>query len=176
MCRGLLCAVPLRTNGQLEQALPELRGALHRCSLVRGQMFFLTSNLRYVLLVLEGVLLLRVVVVAYSRKGHQQRSVPVSVLIMCCAAGEMETATKACHALSCHDAPYPRDAAVTKRTVSTSFRTIRLSRRWHARDTERRVAGVGVLTLRALGLISWGRKEGAVRNPRALSSCSCSSS
>ncbi|CAM9606481.1 unnamed protein product [Scytosiphon promiscuus] len=33
------------THVRLEQALPELRRALHRCSMIRGQMFFLTSNL-----------------------------------------------------------------------------------------------------------------------------------
>eukprot|EP00903_Cladosiphon_okamuranus_P012519 g11722.t2 len=33
------------THVRLEQVLPELRGALHQCSLIRGQMFFLTTNL-----------------------------------------------------------------------------------------------------------------------------------
>ncbi|CAM9365158.1 unnamed protein product, partial [Hapterophycus canaliculatus] len=33
------------THVRLEQALPELRRALHRCSMIRGQMFFLTANL-----------------------------------------------------------------------------------------------------------------------------------
>eukprot|EP00752_Nemacystus_decipiens_P006417 g5780.t2 len=33
------------THVRLEHVLPELRGALHQCSLIRGQMFFLTTNL-----------------------------------------------------------------------------------------------------------------------------------
>ncbi|CAM9405285.1 unnamed protein product, partial [Sphacelaria rigidula] len=33
------------THVRVERALPQLRAALHRCSLVRGQMVFLTTNL-----------------------------------------------------------------------------------------------------------------------------------
>lgn len=46
LVRGVLSEHIIHIHPQLEQALPELRRALHRCSMIRGQMFFLTANLR----------------------------------------------------------------------------------------------------------------------------------